>query len=173
MMRAFRRGDSQSSAKGQAMVEFALVAPLFLILLVFVFEAGRYVMYLETLNNAAREGARYAIVHGSNSGCPSGPPPGGEINNCDPDGSNVTDRVAEAALAFADSGELVVHDPVWWFRNDSVPARGDSSTGTNERGNHVTVFVDYSYDPVIKQIFQSHLIPTLTVSAESSLVINN
>jgi hypothetical protein len=36
----------------------------------------------------------------------------------------------------------------------------------------VTVFADYSYDPVFKSIFDIGLIPTITISAESTLVIN-
>ena len=60
---------------GQAMVEFALVAPMFFLLLFGIIEAGRFIFYYETLNNATREGARYAIVNGANTlGCPSGPP---------------------------------------------------------------------------------------------------
>ena len=49
------------------MVEFALVAPLFFLLLFGIIEAGRFIFYYETLNNATREGARYAIVNGANS----------------------------------------------------------------------------------------------------------
>src|SRR5690242_12105624 len=66
--------------RGQAMVEFALVAPIFFLLLFAIIEGGRFIFYYETLNNATREGARYAIVHGSNAKCPAGPsgpmPPG-------------------------------------------------------------------------------------------------
>ena len=58
---------------GQALVEFSLVAPLFFLLLLAVIEGGRFIFYYEILHNATREGARYAIVHGANSYCPSGP----------------------------------------------------------------------------------------------------
>lgn len=49
--------------KGQALVEFALVIPLFLLLLVGLFDLGRAVFAYNTLTNAAREGARIAIVN--------------------------------------------------------------------------------------------------------------
>lgn len=49
--------------KGQALVEFALVIPLFLLLLVGLFDLGRAVFSYNTLTNAAREGARIAIVN--------------------------------------------------------------------------------------------------------------
>jgi hypothetical protein len=49
--------------RGQALVEFALVIPLFLLLLVGLFDLGRAVFTYNTLTNAAREGARMAIVN--------------------------------------------------------------------------------------------------------------
>lgn len=49
--------------RGQALVEFALVIPIFLLLLVSLFDLGRAVFSYNTLTNAAREGARFAIVN--------------------------------------------------------------------------------------------------------------
>ena len=54
-----RRG----SGRGQALVEFALVMPIFILLLVAIFDLGRAVFAYNTLTNAAREGARMAIVN--------------------------------------------------------------------------------------------------------------
>ena len=59
--------------RGQTLVEFALILPVLVIVLVGVFDLGRAVMLSETLNNAVREGTRYAIVHGSTSEAPLGP----------------------------------------------------------------------------------------------------
>jgi len=53
---------------GQALVEFALVGPLFFLMVFGVIEGGRLVWTMHTLTNATREGSRYAIVHGSMSG---------------------------------------------------------------------------------------------------------
>lgn len=50
-------------SRGQALVEFALVIPLFLLMLVALFDLGRAVFAYNTLTNAAREGARLAIVN--------------------------------------------------------------------------------------------------------------
>src|SRR5688500_16640261 len=47
---------------GQALVEFALIIPIFVLLLVGIFDLGRGVYAWSTLNNAAREGTRQAIV---------------------------------------------------------------------------------------------------------------
>ncbi len=59
--------------RGQAMVEFALIFPIFILLLVGMFDLGRVVWVNNTLATAAREAARYAIVHGAKSACPVGP----------------------------------------------------------------------------------------------------
>ena len=48
--------------RGQAMVEFALVVPLFILVLVGLFDVGRAVYAYNTVNNAAREAGRLAIV---------------------------------------------------------------------------------------------------------------
>ena len=48
--------------RGQALVEFALVLPILILLLVGIFDFGRAVYAFNTVNNAAREGVRLAIV---------------------------------------------------------------------------------------------------------------
>ena len=48
--------------KGQSLVEFALVFPLFFFLITGLFDLGRAVFAETTLNNAVREGTRFAIV---------------------------------------------------------------------------------------------------------------
>jgi len=50
-------------SRGQALVEFALTIPIFLLLMVALFDMGRAVFAYNTLTNAAREGARMAIVN--------------------------------------------------------------------------------------------------------------
>ena len=60
-------------AKGQAAVEFALTI---LVVLFVVFWAIELIMMIHTyvvLAEAAKEGVRYGIVHGSNNSFPSGP----------------------------------------------------------------------------------------------------
>lgn len=160
-------------SRGQALVEFAIVAPLLFLLILGTIEAGRFMLYYEVLNNATREGARYAIVHGSDSTCPSGPPPAGRVNNCDPAGDNVTQAVADAALELAGVGELIVHHPVWTNRSTPAnPSPGDTSNGTNARGEYVTVFLDFTYDPLLSMVMDIGVLPNITISAESTLVIN-
>ena len=59
-----RRVRSKRRSRGQALVEFAFVVPIFLLLMFAIIDFGRYVYYVQVINNAAREGTRYAIVHG-------------------------------------------------------------------------------------------------------------
>lgn len=57
------RGDRRAGNRGQALVEFALTIPIFLFLIIALFDMGRAVFAYNTLTNAAREGARTAIVN--------------------------------------------------------------------------------------------------------------
>jgi Flp pilus assembly protein TadG len=49
--------------EGQALVEFALVFPVLVLILLGTFEIGRAVFAYNTIGNAAREGARVAAVN--------------------------------------------------------------------------------------------------------------
>lgn len=65
------------SARGQSLVEFALILPVMILLLVGTFDIGHVVWTNDALSNAAREAARFAIVHGGSDStpCPAGPAP--------------------------------------------------------------------------------------------------
>jgi TadE-like protein len=47
--------------RSQALIEFALVSPVLLLLLFGIIDLGRAIFYYDTLNHAAREGARAAV----------------------------------------------------------------------------------------------------------------
>jgi Flp pilus assembly protein TadG len=55
---------------GQSIVEFALVAPVFFMLVFGTIEFGRLIWTAHELENGTREAMRYAAVHGSTSGAP-------------------------------------------------------------------------------------------------------
>ena len=71
-MSTLRRFVRQSEG-GQSLIEFALILPLFLLLVTGLFDVARAVFQENTLAYAAREGTRYAIVHGSGSADPVWP----------------------------------------------------------------------------------------------------
>jgi Flp pilus assembly protein TadG len=59
-LRACRKGK-----RGAAVVEFALVAPVFFLLVFGMIEYGRMVMVQQLLTNASREGARLGVIDGA------------------------------------------------------------------------------------------------------------
>lgn len=54
--------------RGAAAVEFAVVAPLFFLLVFGMIEFGRMVMVQQIITNGSREGARIAVLDGATSG---------------------------------------------------------------------------------------------------------
>ena len=59
-----KRGQ-RVSRRGVAAVEFALVAPVFFLVVLGIIEFGRMAMVQQVLTNAAREGARVGVLDGS------------------------------------------------------------------------------------------------------------
>jgi len=120
-----------ASEEGSALIEFALVAFMFIIVLLGVVEMSRVILVYTSLANAARAGTRYAIVHGqyrtgSGSTGPSGP-------------GNTT-QVETVVKNFASTGMLDTTK-----LNVTVAYPGSS----NNVGQAVTVTVTYPYDAII------------------------
>lgn len=151
---------------GQALVEFVLVAPLFFLLIFAIIDFGRYVYYVQILNNAAREGTRYAIVHGSNGLPSSGPPAPGTVS-LDPAGDNVKAVVRDYLVGVIGSGTSILDVSVCWLNQPTgtTPRCG----GSNGRGNPVEVTVDYQFRSVIPIV----PLPPVQIRGGSTLVVNN
>jgi hypothetical protein len=94
-----RKGFFGRDEGAQSLVEFALVLPLFLLIVTGIFDVARAVWQENTLAYAAREGTRYAIVHGT-----GGNPVVGPCTSCvNPPASNrnldlVVNAVTNAAV---------------------------------------------------------------------------
>jgi Flp pilus assembly protein TadG len=58
MRKAFPRKE-----RGQELAEYALILPIFLLVVMAIFDMGRAVYYYSALQNSVREGARYGIIH--------------------------------------------------------------------------------------------------------------
>src|ERR687892_617190 len=117
----FRRDKT----RGQSMVEFALILPILMFLLMGFFDLGRVVLAHDALGHAAREAARYAIVHGGTvvvhggtlaGSCPAGPFPSPSdqaikneaIDQARAAGSTVTVEVCYGANCTGDNDNLGV-----------------------------------------------------------------
>ena len=62
-MLARRVESTRSRVRGQALVELALVLPLFLMVFVGIITLGMGIFFQQQVTNAAREAARYAAIH--------------------------------------------------------------------------------------------------------------
>lgn len=140
-----------SSDHGGSLPEFAFSA-LTLILVVFaVFEFSMLLYTYTVLGEAAREGIRYAVVHGTDSATCSGPSTG-----CgDSTGNNIKSVVTNyAAESFHDTSAMVV-----------TPSWPDSSS---QPGQRVRVQITYTYIPYIT--IPGNVTPTMSLSAEGRIV---
>ncbi len=114
----------------QAMVETALVLVIGIPLCFYSFEVCMLTYTVGVIGDSARQGIRYAVVHGTDSSTCSGPSTG-----CgDATGANVKSTVATAAqLSFHDTTKMVV--TVTYPDSTSTP------------GSHVLITVAYTYVP--------------------------
>jgi Flp pilus assembly protein TadG len=135
----------RDESRGQTMVEFALVLPILVLLLVGFFDLGRVVLANDGLAAAAREATRYAIVHGGSRAnpCPVGPAapdavvPAASASCPHPSPSRESIRVEAREQAEA-AGSTVTVQVCY-----GVGCVGDTDIAgaTNARGTPVTVTV--------------------------------
>ena len=119
-MRAWRLRRLRDTS-GQSLVEFSISVFLLIMLLLAVVEIGRMLLVYTTVANAARVGARYAIVHGADSAVTV------------TDVQNVVRNYLSAAPLDTTQAGLIIN----------VTYGG----GGNAIGSTVTVDVAYPYDP--------------------------
>jgi hypothetical protein len=136
----------RTSRRGQSLVEFAIILPIFLMLLVGIFDLGHVVWTNNALSTAAREATRFAIVHGGKAACPVGPPSAGQITpiattDC-PFPSPSVEAIKEEAVRWLSGVGGTVN--VWVCYGDVTTCSSDQNTADNARGNRVTVTVHVS-----------------------------
>ncbi len=136
---------SRRSSRGQTMVEMALVLPILMLLLAGFWDLGRVVLAGDALNHAAREAARYAIVHGGSvaNPCPVGPAAEDAVipaasTTC-PHPSPSKESIYQEARDSASIGGMTVTVEVCYGQGCS--GNTDAPDATNERGTPVTVTV--------------------------------
>lgn len=171
-MSASRRHDR----RGQALLEFALVLPVFTVLLFGVVDAGRLLYMNSVLSQAAREGARVAAVEAYwvGSSDPSCGTAGGPVCPASVRGSSslLTDVTAGANRMVAPFGQVSNV-----YLSCDAPGGAPSSaswTGTtcSQRtpGNVASVRVVLTFTPFTPVI--GSIIGTVTLSGSATMVIN-
>jgi Flp pilus assembly protein TadG len=134
--------------KGQAQVEFALTVVFVMILILGSLEMFVLIYTYSVLADAAKEGVRYAVVHGTGVGTANCSGPGGGGVTCtDATANNVITKVTNyTSYSFHDSSAMTV-----------TPTYQD---GSSVPPNRVRVTVSYIYQPIFGLGW-----PTVTVNA--------
>ena len=144
----------KNAERGQALVEFAMVGLIFFIVVFGTIDVGRAVWNYNTLSQATREGARFAVVHGARcdaeAGCSAA------------DLAAVEAKVIENAAGLNSSQVTVAVD--WVCRTGLV-------SDCNEVWDHVTVTSEYDYAPMsfFTGLFS---LPSVTMTSTSTMEIH-
>ena len=104
--------------KGQDLVEYALLLPFMLMLIMGIFDLGRVTFLYSTITNISREGARYGVVH-----------------QCET--AEVIAAAKDKSIGI-DHGDLFIN--VTWNPSDCIPDTPGSGT--------VTVSVSFDFLPL-------------------------
>ena len=171
----FRRDPS----RGQSLVEFALILPVLMFMLMGFFDLGRVVLAHDALSHAAREAARYAIVHGGTTAvyggswdgtCPAGPLPAGitppaATSSC-PYPSPSKEAIYQEAREQARAAGSVVTVEVCY----GAGCVGNTDVATNLRGTAVTVTV---HSTVAMSAGALIGFSSFNVSSSSTMLVNH
>jgi Flp pilus assembly protein TadG len=114
---------------GQGLVEFALMLPILLLILVGVFDLGRAFHALITLNNAGREAARYGTLHRT----------------------DLVGMRAAAVQEAANSGIVITSG------NISLTCPASGTAAPCARDTAIMVRITYQYNPILSFFFPSGL----------------
>lgn len=164
----------RSGSAGQTLVEFALVAPIFFALMFGMVDLGRVIWANNAIANGAREGARFAIVHGGSAAnrCPVGPP-GPETQDIvasvtcpHPSPSKEAIRDVARGMAFAAGGDVVVQV----CYGAGCTGDTDAAGATNVRGTPVTVTVISNVGLMTGALAGW---PAFSLSSSSTMLVNH
>jgi hypothetical protein len=162
-----------TARRGQALVEFALILPLFLLMLFAIVDIGRVIWANDNLANVAREGARWASVHGNwkYAECQTGPAlgtsPPVQCTPTTPDPKEPT-RVHARGFLVAPGVNVVIH--VCYFTTNPCSLDTDETYASNGRGEFVTVTATSTVQIITGSFLGMGSYP---VSSSSTVIINN
>jgi hypothetical protein len=168
------RAPHRGQSRGQSLVEFALILPIFLMLLVGLFDLGHVVWANNAISTATREATRFAIVHGGNSTtCPVGPHsatqayPWPASSACPFPSDSVQAIKEEAAKWLSGVGGAA---NVWVCYGDVTTCSSDQNTSDNARGNRVTVTIQVSVALAAPSLLG---LGDFTLSATNTMLVNH
>ena len=138
-----------SHLKGQATLELALVLPVFMTLLLGVFEIALLFFYNVTVANASREAARYA----SSSGCPSSTTCAATDMHYFQDCSGIKNRaVSKASGIGLQASDIVIsydHGPNNSGVISAITAACSATTPTLVTGDRVVITVTKQFNLIV------------------------
>jgi Flp pilus assembly protein TadG len=147
--------------RGSSQIEFLLSFLIVIFVIYGVIEISMAVYAMNVLGDAAREGVRYAIVHGFNTDSANCSGPGHTPACADATGANVEAKVRDyARFSLHDTSGMTVN--VQYLDGTVDPA--GTATGTSPR---VQVDISYTYVPWINLPWTS---PVLKASAQGRIV---
>jgi len=160
-------------SRGQSLVEFALVFPVFIFLLFTVIDGGRFVFATTALSNAAREGARLASVEAGwrGSSDPSCGAAGGPI--CPANDTSLLAHITDAANRQMSPFGTVSNVYMSCIANGGTPPTGTwtgSSCGQPNSGGIVSVRVTYMWRAITPVV--GNILGAITTSGSTTVVIN-
>lgn len=164
---------SDHPRRGQTLVEFALVLPIFLLLLFAVIDGGRFVFVSSAVSNAAREGARLGSVEASWRGSTDA--------SCGAAGGPVcpaNDTVLRANITNAANRQMTPFGSVTNVYLSCVASSGTPPTGawvsTNcaspTSGGFISVRVTYTWRAITPLI--GDIMGVITTTASTTVSIN-
>jgi hypothetical protein len=158
--------------RGQSLVEFALVLPIFLLLIMGVVDAGRLVYMNSTLSNAAREGARTGAVEAGWKGQSGGSCGAASGLKCPADDAALrADIKATADYMNTPFGPVAAAYIRCSSAGAVAPAVGTNTTcSPNSVGSQISVRVTQTWSALTPLIGQ--IIGTRTLEGSSTFVIN-
>lgn len=173
-------GGPRRRTRGQALVEFALVLPLFLLIVFGAIDVGRFVYGHSTLSQAAREGARLGAVEAYwvGRGNPVSPTydascnqPGGPV--CPADLNALRADVLAATNRMLTPFNSIVDANLYTSCDGSVAPTGawtSKTCNSGNSGNLMSVRVVLRFTPITPIIGQ--LISSITEVASATMIIN-
>ena len=169
------RSRRARESEGQSLVEFSLILPVFLLIMLALFDTGKGVYSYNTISQAAREGARLAAV---------------EVSWIAKTGANCTAPVCPATTAALRSDVVVavnrmtvgvgpipstsvfIHCHAPGTSTPASLASWNDCASANTFTNVVTVRVDLTYQPIIGAFFRWATAGTMALSADTTMAVN-